>query len=158
MDIFTGPVGSANVTQQIHDYSPGISANGLFWLVSAPSDAVQIDLDAGIASVRMIDVPIIDAHDLANSLTNGHGLANPPIPPIAPVPATVSFDIEWSNAMAEENVTNEAQDFTGHFLRTDATIQWSSNEAGFSFQSEAPNPARSVYSVIGHERNGVFFH
>ena len=158
MDIFTGPVGSANVTQQIHDYSPGISANGLFWLVTAPSDAVQIDLDAGTASVRMIDVPIIDAHDLANSLTHGHGLANPPIPPVAPVPATVSFDIDWSNVMAEENVTNEAQDFTGHFLRTAATIQWSSSQAGFNFQSEAPNPARSVYSVIGHERNGVFFH
>jgi hypothetical protein len=101
MDIFTGPVGSASVTQQIHDYSPGISANGLFWLVTAPSDAVQIDLDAGTASVRMIDVPVIDAHDLANSLTNGHGIANPPIPPVAPVPATVSFDIEWGNVMAE---------------------------------------------------------
>jgi len=26
------------------------------------------------------------------------------------------------------------------------------------FVSEAPNPARNVYSVIGHERNGIFFH
>src|SRR5216683_6083068 len=108
MDIFTGPVGSANVTQQIHDYSPGISLNGLFWLVSAPRDAVQIDLDSGTASLQMANVPVIDAHDLANSLTNGHGLTNPPIPPIAPVPATVSFAIEWSNVIAREQVTNEA--------------------------------------------------
>ncbi len=158
MDIFTGPVGSANLTQQIHDYSPGISSNGLFWLVTAPRDAVQIDLDSGTASVHLANIPITDAHDLANSLTNGNGLTNPPIPPIAPVPATVSFDIEWGNAIVREKVTNEVQDFEGQFIETGATISWSAAQTGFNFVSESPNPARSVYSVIGRERNGVFFH
>ncbi|SRR5712691_5145319 len=158
MDIFTGPVGSANLPQQIHDYSPGISPNGLFWLVTAPRDAVQIDLDSGTASVHLANIPITDAHDLANSLTNGNGLANPPIPPIAPVPATVSFDIEWGNAIVRQKVTNVVQDFEGQFIETGATISWSAAQAGFNFVSEPPNPARSVYSVIGRERNGVFFH
>jgi hypothetical protein len=158
MDIFTGPVGSANLPQQIHDYSPGISSNGLFWLVSAPRDAVQIDLDAGTASLRMNNVALTDAHDLANSLTNGHGLTNPPIPPAAPVPATVSFDIEWSNMIARDKITNVAEDFEGQFIETGATISWSAAQAGFDFVSESPNPARNVYSVIGRERNGVFFH
>lgn len=158
MDIFTGPVGSANLTQQIHDYSPGISSNGLFWLVSAPRDAVQIDLDAGTASLEMNNVALSDAHDLANSLTNGKGLTNPPIPPIAPVPAAVSFHIDWSNVIAREKVTNAVQDFEGQFIETGATISWSAAQTGFDFVSEAPNPARSVYSVIGRERNGVFFH
>jgi len=31
LDIFTGPVGSANTLQQIHDYAPTIPASGLFW-------------------------------------------------------------------------------------------------------------------------------
>ena len=158
MDLYTGPVGSANLPQQIHDYSPGIPPNGLFWLVSAPRDAVQIDLDSGTASVQMTDVPVLDAHDIANALTNGRGLANPPIPPIAAVPATVSFDIEWSDVLEQAKVTNEGQDFTGHFLRTGATIKWSSNQDAFSFVSENPDPTRNIYSVIGHERNGVFFH
>lgn len=158
MDIYTGPVGSANVTQQIHDYSPGIAPNGLFWVISAPRDVVQIDLDSATASLRLTDVSLMDAHDLANALTNGHGLANPPIPPVAAVPATVSFDIEWSGAIDQAKVTNENQDFTGQFIKTGATIQWSSDQSGFHFDSESPNPARTSYAVIGHERNGVFFH
>jgi hypothetical protein len=158
MDIYTGPVGSNNLLQQIHDYSPGIPPNGLFWLVSAPQDAVQIDLGSGTASVQMTDVPVLDAHDIANALTGGQGLANPPIPPIAALPATVSFDIQWSNVLEQAKVTNEMEAFTGQFWKTGATISWSSNEAGFSFVSEAPDPARNIYSVIGHERNGAFFH
>jgi hypothetical protein len=49
------------------------------------------------------------------------------------------------------------QDFTGQFILTGATIQWSAEQPGFRFDSEAPDPARNVYSVIGHERNGAFF-
>ena len=146
------------MTQQIHDYNPGIATNGLFWLISAPRDVVQVDPGGGTASLRMIDVPVMDFHDLANALTNGNGLVNPPVPPIAPVPATVSFDIEWRGVIERAIVTNDDLDFTGQYVRTGATIQWSSKQAGFEFVSEPPNPARNLYSVVGHERNGVFFH
>jgi hypothetical protein len=146
------------LAQQIHDYNPGIAQNGLFWLISAPKDVVQVGPGSGSASLHMIDVPVIDFHDLANALTGGRGFPNPPIPPIAPVPATVSFDIEWSGVIDRAIVTNEDQDFTGQYVQTGATIQWSSNQAGFAFVSEPPNPARNLYSVVGHERNGVFFH
>ena len=144
--------------QQIHDYSPGIAPNGLFWIISAPQEVVQVSPGSGTASLRMTDVPVMDAHDLANALTGGHGFANPPIPPIAPVPARVSFDIEWGGVLERAIVVNEDEDFTGQYVRTGATIQWSSNQPGFKFVSEPPNPARNVYSVVGHERNGVFFH
>lgn len=146
------------MTQQIHDYNPGIAPNGLFWVISAPRDVVQVDPGSGSASLRMTNVPVMDAHDLANALTGGHGFPNPPIPPIPAVPATVSFDIEWSAVIERAIVTNEDEDFTGQYVRTGATIAWSSNQAGFQFVSEPPNPARNVYSVVGHERNGVFFH
>jgi hypothetical protein len=130
----------------------------LFWTIAVPADSVEIDLDNATASLQLTDVPITDAHDLANNLTNGQGFANPPIPPIAPVPATVSFDIEWSGVVSRAKVTNQASQFTGKFIETIATIKWSASQAGFDFVSEDPNPARNLYSVIGHERNGVFFH
>jgi len=106
----------------------------------------------------MVDVPVMDFHDLANALTNGHGLASPPVPAIPPVSATVSFDIEWGGVIERAIITNENEDFTGQYVRTGATIQWSSKQAGFEFLSEPPNPARNLYAVVGHERNGVFFH
>jgi hypothetical protein len=130
----------------------------LFWTIAVPADSVSIDLDNATASLELTDLPIIDAHDLANNLTNGQGFTNPLIPPIAPVPATVSFDIEWSGVVSRTKVTNQAEQFTGQFIETIATIKWSASQAGFDFVSEDPNPARNLYSVIGHERNGVFFH
>lgn len=157
MDIYTGPVGQANITTQIHDYSPPIAPNGLFWTIPIDSDSVEIDLDDGRASLHVADLPTRDAHDLLNNLTNGHGSTNPPIPPIAAVPATVSFDVEWSGEISRGNVVNEMQNFRGDFIETGSTIKWSSKQDGFFFESEDPNPARSIGAVIGRERNGVFF-
>jgi hypothetical protein len=162
LDIYTGPVGSTNVAQQIHDYNPGIPSNGLFWTIAVPPDSVQIDLDNATASFRLDHLRIMDSHDLANSLTNGQGtvLNDPPIPPIAAVPAIVSFDVRWSGVVSRAKVTNLASNFTGEYIETVAAIKWSAIQAGppaFAFVSEDPNPARTFYAVIGRERNGVFF-
>lgn len=128
-------------------------------MIPVPHDAVQIDLDGGFASVRMNNVPVSDAHDLLNNLTNGQGFPSLGIPPIAPVPATVSFDIEWSGITSSAKIVNEMQNFRGTFVQTGGTINWSAiDQNGFAFQSEAPTPARNLYSVIGHEQNGAFFH
>ena len=128
-----------------------------------PHDSVEVDFDDANARLRVTDLPVFDDHDLANSLTSGLGLNGDPdypyphISPVAPVRATVSFEIEWTNRLATATVHNMAQRFKGSFIETDCTIRWSANEAGFRFQSEAPNPARTLFAVIGREQNGVFF-
>ena len=119
---------------------------------------MEIHFGAGVASLRMRDVPVMDAHDLYNNLTNGEGYPPLGIPPIAPVPATVSFDIEWSGITDREKVVNVMQNFRGQFVKTGATIDWSAESADFAFRSENPDPSRNLYAVIGHEQNGIFFH
>jgi hypothetical protein len=96
---------------QIHDYSPGIAANGLFWVIPTSRDSIEIDFDGGMASLRLRDVPVTDAHDLYNNLTNGHGFPPLGVAPVAPVPATVSFDIEWSGITDSAKVVNMMQNF-----------------------------------------------
>jgi hypothetical protein len=118
---------------------------------------MEIHFGAGVASLRLRDVPVSDAHDLYNNLTRGQGYPPLGIPPIAPVPATVSFDIEWSGITDREKVVNVMQNFRGQFVKTGATIDWSAESADFAFQSESPNPDRNLYALIGHEQNGVFF-
>ena len=159
MDIYTGPVGQAVLSTQIHDYSPPIAPNGLFWTIPIDDDSLRVELGGARASLHIQDLPIPDAHDLANNLTNGHGLStiNPPIPPIAPVQATVSFDVEWSGEISRGTVVNDVQNFSGDFIKTGSTIKWSSVQPGFFFESEDPNPARNIGAVIGREGNGVFF-
>jgi hypothetical protein len=152
------------VHNQIHDYSPPIAPNGLFWTVPIHPNGVKVNLKSGRASLRAEGLAVPDAHDLANNLTGGQGLAsqNPPISPVAPVPAIVSFDIEWfpvpaSHKVSLTTVVNDTQNFRGDFIKTGSTIKWKSHQNGFFFDSEEPDPSRLVGAVIGRESNGVFF-
>src|SRR5690242_19027568 len=110
-------------------------------------NSVQIEFESARARMDVENLSVPDAHDLGNSLTHGKGTTatNPPIPPIAEVPATVSFDVEWSGEIAGSDgvsratIVNEAQNFRGDFIKTGATIKWSSIQDGFFVESEDPN-------------------
>jgi hypothetical protein len=140
-----------------------IDSNDVFWMVEVDDDAVEVDFDRGKARLHVRNLDVYDDHDLANSVTQGLGLPGdmgfsyPAIPPVAPVRATVSFDVEWSGIVDTAQIENTMQQFKGSFLSTGATIKWSAKEDGFEFQSEAPDPSRNLVSVLGREKNGVFF-
>jgi hypothetical protein len=161
--VYTGPAGSAKLTEQIHDFNVHIDSNDVFWMVRVPQEDVEVDFDNAKARLKVGDLRVFDDHDIANSLTFGIGLPGDPdypfpaIPPVAPMRATVSFDLEWNGIVAAAQINNTGQQFKGSFLSTGATIRWSAEEPGFRFQSEAPDPTRNLISVLGHERNGVFF-
>jgi hypothetical protein len=126
-------------------------------------DAVKVDFDEGRARLRVSNARVFDDHDIANSVTQGLGLPGdlgfpyPAIAPVAPQLATVSFDVEWSGILDMAQIHNATQGFQGSFLSTGATIKWSAQQPGFHFESEMPDPARNLISVLGHEQNGVFF-
>jgi hypothetical protein len=126
-------------------------------------DDVQVDFDNARARLRVRELEVFDDHDLANSLTQGLGLPGdlgfpyPQITPVFSVRATVSFDVEWNGGVATAEIQNSSQSFGGTFLQTGATVRWSARQRGFQFQSEAPDPARNLISVLGREQNGVFF-
>ena len=128
-----------------------------------PDDAVDVDFRKGQATLRVDNLEVFDDHDLANSLTYGLGLPGdlgfpyPKIPGVFPVRATVSFEVNWNGVLATAQIRNASQHFEGLFLETEATVRWSSQQQGFTFESEAPNPTRNLISVLGRERNGAFF-
>lgn len=155
--MYTDPAGSANLPHQIHDYNVHIDSNDVFWMVQVDHDAVEVDFDEGRARLRVRRLEVFDDHDLANSLTQGLGLPAPLIAPVFPVRATVSFDVEWNGILNSAQIANNAHHFKGTFLSTGATIRWSAEQDGFMFQSEAPDPSRNLISVLGREKNGVFF-
>lgn len=142
-----------------------VDRNDVFWMIRVKHDAVEVDFDSSQARLLVRDLSVFDDHDLANSLSQGLGLpANPTavpptpaIPGMFPVRAKVSFDVEWNTIAATAEIRNTTQGFKGSFLSIGATIKWSAEQAGFSFVSEDPDPARNLVSVLGHEQNGVFF-
>lgn len=150
---------------QIHDYNVHVDRNDVFWMIPVRHDAVEVDFDSQRARLRVRGMDVFDDHDLANSLTQGLGLPNPPlvaslppIPGVSPVRAKVSFDIEWDGAIATAEIENSAQQFKGTFFSTNTTIVWSAEQKGFQFQSDnPPDPKANLLSVLGREKNGVFF-
>ena len=127
-------------------------------MIQVRDSAVQVHVDDAHAELHVSNMRVFDDHDIANSLTQGLGFPNPPIPPIFPVHATVSFDIVWDGALATANIRNASQGFEGSFLSTGATIIWTADQAGFRFDSDNPaDPNANLISVLGREQNGVFF-
>src|SRR5260370_21131083 len=132
-------------------------------MIRVPEDDVEVDFHKGWATLRLVDLEVFDDHDIANSLTDGLGLPGdlgfpyPKIPPVFPVRATVSIEVNWNGVLAAERIRNDSQHFEGVFLETETTVRWSSRQQGFTFKSEAPNPTRNLISVLGRERNGAFF-
>ena len=147
----------------MHDFNVHIDSNHVFWMVQVDDDAVQVDFDKGQASLIVSGLDVYDDHDLANSLTQGLGLNGDPdypypkIPGVAPMRAKASFDVEWSGILDTAQIDNFNQGFQGPFLSVGATINWSAEEDGFTFQSATPIPSWNQFSVLGREKNGVFF-
>jgi hypothetical protein len=135
----------------------------VFWTIPVPQRAVTVDFEDTIARLRVRRLTVFDDHDLANSLTSGLGLPGdlgfsfPKISPVAPVQATVSFDIGWSGNLGEAKIHNASQGFQGSFRQTTAAMSWSAEQEAFRFESDAANTSISVFAVIGSERNGIFF-
>jgi hypothetical protein len=127
-------------------------------MIAMRDDAVEVDFDDAQARLSARDLEVFDDHDLANSLTQGLGIPTPLIPGIFPAHARVSFDVRWDGAIAMELIENTSQQFKGTFLSTGATITWSAHHPGFHFQSDTPpDPKANLVSVLGREKNGVFF-
>ena len=102
---------------------------------------------AGRASVIASGLETKDFHDTVNDLQHGPS-----------VPATTSFDVQWSGRKGQVKVRNADQGFRGQFVETSATMEWSAvSEAGFEFVSDPATTSHTVFARLGQEKNGVFF-
>lgn len=126
---------------------PGNVPGGLFWTIPIPSASVEINLGAGDASLKIDNLATKDFGTVVNDLQHGPS-----------VPATVSFDVQWSGKGSQSQLRNAAQGFRGEFVETlQATIAWSAQESGFSFVSDPAETSHTEFAELGREDNGVFF-
>jgi len=73
-------------------------------------------------------------------------------------PAVVTFDIHMSGPITDDSeVSDESAGFEGEYLLNQATMVWSARTGdGWTFVSDE-SPTTSAFSMLGRERNGVFF-
>jgi hypothetical protein len=115
--------------------------------VRFPKAAVKFDQRKGKASLRATDLEIPDFGNLLHALRGDSS-----------APATVSFEVHWSDVIQPLHLRDEDNQFEGNFLQTHAFIEWSARQDGFEFLSDTLETSQTVFAMFGEERNGVFFH
>lgn len=139
-------MGQVDLEHQTNDYNPGSFDDKPFWTIPFSPQGAQIDLGAERAHLIANNIDLPDFHDVKSALTGGPS-----------VPATVSFNLQWSGVVRRLHITNETDGFTGFYIEDKCTVECSSQQEGFTFVSDPASTSQNVYSVIGQERNGVFF-
>jgi len=139
----------SSLLSQVTNIDPGNVPGGLFWTIPIPVDSVTIDPMHGQASLDLTNVPMLDFGTFCNDAVHGPSLS-----------ATVSLSARWSNVIRRVNVKNADEGFAGQFAITNATLEYSASVPGnsFEFVSDAASASTSLFSQIGLERNGKFFH
>ncbi len=143
MDLYEGQVAPSH---QIHDFNPGITPSGLFWVIRVPDTTVEVELDEAEASMDVSKLDVEDFHDIVNAVHEGPS-----------IPASVSYHIRWRNVIRRVQVQDPTVGFDGDFIEDTATIEWSAEEQGFRFVSDPADTSTTLFAEIGSERNGVFF-
>jgi hypothetical protein len=138
------------LTVQLHDYNPGIAANGLFWTARVP-DSVMTRNDDGSVRVVIEDLEVVDTFFLFSGVE---------------VPGVVSYDITWtptgevrhlrpgdSGPMDPTHVHGQFRDAlaVGSFAGTSVTMP---GGEPFSFEGDASTAF--AWGEMGTMRNGWF--
>lgn len=142
MDLFDPGSGS-----QVHDVTPGILANELFWTAQLPPGAFQVRDGGRLATLRL------DAQPLVDTVTFGGDLH---------IASQVDVDVVW-RATGEPTARGEGADaeptspaaFEGEFAEADSAGAVRGTQTGFSFSSERLD-ADAFFAEMGRERNGTF--
>ena len=131
---------------QIHDFNPGITESGLFWTIAVPESSISVNFAAGKASFHVDDLAVEDYHDVVNAVNDG-----------ASVDARVSWNIQWAHPMGRTKIRDAGTGFAGDFVQNMAQTAWRGQTESAQFVSDPANTSVNEFSLLAHERNGVFF-
>ena len=143
---------------QVHDFNAGIGANGLFWMLQIPDDAVTVNDDAGTVTISLRNVTVVDQLTFPNTLPNGNvvNLGN------SGAPVTLSFDVTYQKSGRARHVRPISKDPLSPFNwageMSDATNSGTFSLAykDGSFSAQGSFSSQGNFGEIGRERNGSF--
>jgi hypothetical protein len=117
----------------------------VFWTNFVPKNSVQDDDDfEDGAEMEVSRLAVFDYFNLNNALADGSS-----------IPAHVSYEIGWSGDGSPLTIDDGAN-FHFQGRRTNGRVAWTAHESGFSFKSL--QTTHTNFALVGHERNGVFYH
>jgi hypothetical protein len=131
---------------QLHDFNPGITPNGVFWIVSVPDDAVKITGDS--LTINFKDVPNVDQL----KFPGGTGTA----------PVKVTFEATYMKIGSPRRVRPTSRDplspfnWAGEMWMAINSGKFSLSYTDGSFSASGSFSSSGNFGEMGTERNGSF--
>ncbi len=134
--------------KQITSTDPGNVPDGLFWTVPIDPDNLNVNLGHDTARLTVRHLATKDFHDIVNDLMHGPS-----------VPAAVSFDIRWSGVIKPYHLRDKTNRFVFDGVQDTAPMTCTASvpTSNIEFVSDPAATSTTLFSVLGHERNGHFF-
>jgi hypothetical protein len=128
----------------MHDFNPGITPNGVFWILQIPDSAVQIT--GKTLTIHLQNASVVDQFQFPGGTGN--------------IPATVSFDITYTKSGTPRHVRPTSADPLSPF--TWAGEMWMATNVGTfslsyndnSFSATGSFSSSGNFGEMGTERNG----
>jgi hypothetical protein len=137
-----------DLTNQVHDWEPGIADSGLFWTIPIEDSQLSVSPGSGAARFRADNLAIPDFHDFFNSISQN---------PVS-VASHVSFDARWLGGGTKTKIHDTKFGYEGEFVDGPVTIEFTARQDTSSVEyRSSPDGQRTFSAGVGHERNGVFF-
>lgn len=170
-----GPGETPSPDNQVHDFNPGITPSGAFWITRVPSGSVRLDDEnedhnddhgRDLERLRGQDDDGEDDDDLAegpslrvrNQAMPDYGnLINALFGGTPPTTGRVSYKVKWADSSDRVEISDPELDFGGTFWRGPATVSWSGRAGDFEYVTDDASTSVSLVAEFGRERNGVFF-
>ncbi|HSY81016.1 MAG TPA: hypothetical protein VK807_04610 [Gemmatimonadaceae bacterium] len=141
--MFKGP---AVPTNQVHDFHPPISPEGLYWVTPVPATGLAVSGDGKTATLRLTNVPIIDQPRW-------------PAMEAETTPAFMDCTVVWTAADQPVKYEDPMRQyrFEGHTAtaQLEATIRVP--EIGFTFTTDPLATSTCDFAVIGNAVNGKYY-
>lgn len=142
--MFQGPAVPAN---QIHDFHPPISSEGLYWVTPVPSSTgLTFSADGKTATLAMSNVPIIDQPRW-------------PAMDAETTPAFMDFKLVITASSEPVKYEDPARQYRFEGFKAaaqlEATIRIPST--GFTFKTDPLETSKSDFAVMGEEVNGKYY-
>ena len=123
----------------MHDFTGGITPEGLVWTVRLSDESVSVSAAGDVVTVDARDVAVVDERAGGDTA------------------ARVTLQMTWKGRGRRRRLASASPPFAGEFFRrARARGTFAANEDGFAFATSPEKPLRSTFAELGRERNGVF--
>ena len=135
---------------QVHDFNAGVGANGLFWILQIPDDAVTVTDDT--VTISLTNLAIVDQLTFPNPGNLNLGNSGAPV--------NLSFNITYTKSGRARHVRPTSRDPLNPFNwageMSDATNAGTFSVAytDGSFSAQGNFSSQGNFGEIGKERNG----